>query len=294
LLVGFLLGSIGATVPSVAGDEPRAEPSEDPASEEPATAAAEGDDEATSETPNAKPTRKERFHNGVRHTLADAKYLVTFPARPTRKGVITASAVVGGVVVLYLLDDQIRDQVQENPNDNLDLFEPLGNGQVTAFGSLGVYLGGKLSGSEEVTETGRALIESVFFTQLFTMTFKGLTGRDGPSDSADADDFFGGGSAFPSGHTSRAFAIATVLAERYGKIAAWIAYPLATLVGLQRIQSDVHWASDVLAGAALGWGVGKAVVRLRAARADAERKITFAPTFGPQGRGAGIMVRLTF
>ena len=63
-----------------------------------------------------------------------------------------------------------------------------------------------------------------------------MTPAFGCSDDRDArasDRFsYEDSGRFPSGHTSRAFTLATVLAERHGKVAAWIAYPLATLVGL--------------------------------------------------------------
>jgi len=78
-------------------------------------------------------------------------------------------------------------------------------------------------------------------------------------------------------------------------IAAWIAYPLASLVGLSRINVDVHWASDVFAGAALGWAVGKAVVSRRDERArQRATEISFYPSVRPSRRAAGILVTLRF
>ena len=58
--------------------------------------------------------------------------------------------------------------------------------------------------------------------------------------------------AFPSGHTSRAFALAGFLATR-GRIRIGApAFVVAGLVGLSRIYLGVHWPSDVLGGAVLG------------------------------------------
>ncbi|MCD4785975.1 MAG: phosphatase PAP2 family protein [Candidatus Eremiobacteraeota bacterium] len=56
--------------------------------------------------------------------------------------------------------------------------------------------------------------------------------------------------AFPSGHTSVAFSMATILGEAYD--IKWITYPLALLSGLSRIQQNTHWLSDVFAGGLLG------------------------------------------
>lgn len=41
---------------------------------------------------------------------------------------------------------------------------------------------------------------------------------------------------------------------------------MATLVGLARIEQNVHWASDVMAGAIIGTAVGKTVVHLNGPR----------------------------
>jgi len=61
--------------------------------------------------------------------------------------------------------------------------------------------------------------------------------------------------AFPSGHASRAFALATFLAVRFRRRAGLSAFVFAGLVGLSRIYLGVHWPSDVLGGALLGVGL---------------------------------------
>lgn len=69
-------------------------------------------------------------------------------------------------------------------------------------------------------------------------------------------------SSFPSGHTTVAFAAATVFASEYRDkpIIPIIAYSAATLIGISRVTENMHWATDVLAGAALGFLSGKQVV----------------------------------
>jgi membrane-associated phospholipid phosphatase len=67
------------------------------------------------------------------------------------------------------------------------------------------------------------------------------------------------GRSFPSGHTSQAFFVATLLAG-YFALAGWevlLLYAVAVLVGLTRIYVGAHYPRDVLAGALLGsaWGL---------------------------------------
>jgi membrane-associated phospholipid phosphatase len=69
-------------------------------------------------------------------------------------------------------------------------------------------------------------------------------------------------SSFPSGHTTVAFAAATVFAKEY-RNRVWvpiIAYTSATLIGLSRITENKHWATDVLVGSAVGYLAGQNIV----------------------------------
>lgn len=57
--------------------------------------------------------------------------------------------------------------------------------------------------------------------------------------------------SFPSGHTTRIFALATGIALLWRGVAV-PAYLLAVLVGVSRVFALMHYPSDVLAGAVLG------------------------------------------
>ena len=67
------------------------------------------------------------------------------------------------------------------------------------------------------------------------------------------------GRSFPSGHTSQAFYLASLIAHYYhANIYLWIfLYAAALLVGITRIYVGMHYPRDVLAGAILGtaWGI---------------------------------------
>ena len=65
--------------------------------------------------------------------------------------------------------------------------------------------------------------------------------------------------AWPSGHTSSSFTVASVLDEFYGPKVGIPAYALASLVGYRMMDTGDHWGSDVVFGAALGWVVGHTI-----------------------------------
>ena len=64
--------------------------------------------------------------------------------------------------------------------------------------------------------------------------------------------------AMPSGHTTTAFALATTISRHYPKYKK-ISYIVASLVGISRLYEDVHWASNIVTGAGLGYASAKFV-----------------------------------
>ncbi len=88
--------------------------------------------------------------------------------------------------------------------------------------------------------------------------------------------------SWPSGHTTVAFAAATVFAMEYKDkpLIPIISYSVATLIGLSRMVENRHWFSDVVAGAALGFLTGRQVVnnyhRYAKIKAPTQKKNTVA------------------
>lgn len=65
--------------------------------------------------------------------------------------------------------------------------------------------------------------------------------------------------AWPSGHTSSSFTVASVLDEFYGPKVGIPAYVAASAVAYRMMDTGDHWGSDVVFGATLGWVVGHTV-----------------------------------
>lgn len=93
------------------------------------------------------------------------------------------------------------------------------------------------------------MFESIAVSQIITQTLKISTQRLRPNFSDEH--------SFPSGHTSSTFAMAASLNGIYGWQVGMPAYLLASIVGFQRINSNVHYLSDVLSGALIGTLVGR-------------------------------------
>jgi len=97
--------------------------------------------------------------------------------------------------------------------------------------------------------------------------------------------------SFPSGHTTLAFAAATVYAMEYSDrpLVKILSYSAASVIGLSRITENKHWASDVFIGGILGHLIGRQVVnnyhryaKLKSQQATAAKNkntLSFAPSY---------------
>jgi membrane-associated phospholipid phosphatase len=105
-------------------------------------------------------------------------------------------------------------------------------------------------------EEGRVMLEANGLTALSTTLFKFAAGRSRPNETSQVDDWRSGGDSFPSMHVSTTFAVGTVLAESGSDQHRWlrrgIGYGLAAATAYARLDSNAHWLSDTVAGAALG------------------------------------------
>ncbi|MEO6463294.1 MAG: phosphatase PAP2 family protein [Candidatus Eisenbacteria bacterium] len=133
---------------------------------------------------------------------------------------------------------------------SLDLGNVWGNGATLGAGALGLYAAGALAGDPNLRGAGSEVARSLVYTGIAVTSLKMAVGRTRPN---------GGAWSFPSGHTAAAFAVAPVLAARFGPKVGIPAYALAVATGLGRMEDRKHYLSDVVAGAAIGMAVGKAV-----------------------------------
>jgi membrane-associated phospholipid phosphatase len=141
-----------------------------------------------------------------------------------------------------------------------------------------LYLTGLFKQDEKLQIAGMALVQSMALANGFQAILKLSTGRSEPyiinqyhherinssSDFSGKFDWFNMvlRDGWPSGHTTAAFATAATISEIYSDN-TWLKigfYSYAVLTGIG-VSLNVHWASDVFAGALMGYAVGKTVGR---------------------------------
>ena len=85
--------------------------------------------------------------------------------------------------------------------------------------------------------------------------------------------------------------IATVAQRYYGWKAGLIGYGVASAISVARVRGNKHWASDVAAGATLGYLVGSSVSRrTRISIRGTEFSIT--PTVDLANRRVGVVLNV--
>ena len=204
------------------------------------------------------------------------------PSLFTRNDALWATAILAGSVALSQADVHIirvwtdssnhdpgRDRVARN-------FAKIQEGTLT-LGNAVLWGIGRLTKSRGLADVAFHAGEAVVVGSVAAQLIRGPLGRSRPyhtdySDQYDFHPFKGFGNfkyrAFPSIHTTSAFAVATVYTletQRRNRRAAWvvgpIAYAIAAGPGLARLYNGQHWASDVLAGAFLGTLAGAKTVK---------------------------------
>ncbi len=224
-----------------------------------------GDSTATS-------SHRGTFGNDVAAALHDAGTFFSAPLNfSNREWYYTASA-AGATLFLMSVDSGIKNSVGSGARGSLNggfLDIPTRYGVVTYANLFAVatYATGWISGSDGIRVTGRLMFESLALSGITVITMRYIAGRARPYGENGPWDFRwfetrNASQAFPSGHTTVAFAFSTVLAERIDSFWARLGfYGMATLTAYARVYNHQHWSSDVVVAAGLGMLAGFHVVR---------------------------------
>jgi membrane-associated phospholipid phosphatase len=211
------------------------------------------------------------------------------PFHFSKKEWLVTGAVLGVTTSLVFLDDEIDSwaTLQKANHPGLAKASPV----FTEFGNWnGVALVGAIGtvsavfGKQKGVQTSLLATQAMITSGVWIHVIKTLTGRERPkgaylysqnptgkwygpfsrfNKNIASDKSVFAFDAFPSGHTALAFSVATVFADRYKNVKAVpiFCYTTASLIGVSRLIEHEHWASDVFAGAILGYVCGKQVTK---------------------------------
>jgi membrane-associated phospholipid phosphatase len=232
--------------------------------------------------------------------LMDQKDIWTSPFHIHRQDWIPWVLVAGGTAALIASDQWTAKQLP-NTADQVAISKNvsnLGAAYTVLPVTAGLYIGGAIGHNPKARETGILGGEAVLDSLIVASVIKVASRRARPLEGNGKGDFFQGGGSFPSGHAAESWALASVVAHEYNKNILYpiTAYGLASLVSFSRLSGRQHFASDIFAGSAMGWFVGRhvfkthvdhAIHRRPASKLSVLRPQVF-PQFEPESRTRGI------
>jgi membrane-associated phospholipid phosphatase len=127
----------------------------------------------------------------------------------------------------------------------------IGNFVFQAGAGFATYGVGKVVHNQKAANVGRDIVRAQILSQAMVQTLKFSVRRERPDGSNKQ--------SFPSGHSSSAFATATVLQRHYGWKVGVPAYALGGYVALARMSWNKHHATDVVMGAGMGIAAARTV-----------------------------------
>lgn len=194
-----------------------------------------------------------------------------------------AAGFVAGTVAMFPADRYFARKLQSTGNQESQFlrnaasdFRFMGDPGSLIIGAS-LYGIGRLARVDRMADLGLHGTEALLISNAVFGVMKGVGGRARPeADIKNANNFrfgrgFSGGDiyrSFPSGHAAMGFAAASAVTAETSKWwpkATWYIAPVmyggATMIAASRMYNNKHWASDVVAGAAIGTFAGTKVVR---------------------------------
>ena len=189
--------------------------------------------------------------------------------------------IAGGTALLTLADQPFRDASQGNPPGPQRYYHSaiVEGGRMYGewysiggvAGIFGVY--GLIAKDTASKKIFIELLQSGLYAEGLTTLIKMAVGRsrpytnEGPSKFRPFTGINKNSNSFPSGHSTSAFALSTVMSRHANSNALKIlAYVPAGFTLFSRIYQDKHWVSDELLGAAFGFFVGNWVVDIHGSK----------------------------
>jgi membrane-associated phospholipid phosphatase len=214
--------------------------------------------------PTPRPTVEKNFFANI---LKDQKGIWTAPFHLQQSDAKWIAPLGLSMAALIATDRNTSGELVENGDnrDRLRISKDISYaGSLYSTGGISAlfYLTGRIRHDKRAKETGLLAAEALINSTIVSNALKGVSQRQRPQVDHSSGEFFDGGSSFPSGHAINSWALATIIASEYGPrhpAVRYAAYALASAVSISRYTGRKHFLSDVLAGSALGYGIGRYV-----------------------------------
>lgn len=221
----------------------------------------------TWDIPAAQSELTGQFQQAAEAGVSDVLTFATNPLRWESNDWINAAIVASGTLLLYSLDEQIYNSLtngnQPSNSDAVKFGNFYGETSTTQYTALGIEAYGFICNDKKAIQLGLEIFESYLLANNLTGLLKYSLGRSRPYEDHGPYEFrmFDRAKRFcalPSGHSTLAFSMSTILAsyaeDTQLKILIYIP---AFITAFSRIHENYHWASDVFLGAAIGYFAGR-------------------------------------
>jgi len=194
--------------------------------------------------------------------------VITKPLNWDKNDVLRFGLISATTVSLMFLDESIKDNLQNNNQYSKSILIETGRiyGEPYTAGTVALILAlqGWINSNDKNLDLAFQVFQSYSYTLVTTGLLKFTLGRARPRNDLTAFHFepftyFDDNKlSLPSGHTSLAFSLSTILAlnnsdNKYN----WLYYIPAVVTAFSRMYQNHHWLSDVFLGACLGYFIAR-------------------------------------
>lgn len=198
-----------------------------------------------------------------------------------KQSIVPLSLITTGLIINYSNGSFGKENIQEKIQDRFPDFHTSADEYLLFVPAIMMYTADllKIESKNDVFTQTKYLAIAGIANNLITIGIKNLTKEQRPNDWVHY--------SFPSGHTSNAFVMATVLHHEFVDSSPWLAYSgylFATTTGVLRVLNNYHWVSDVLVGAGIGIIVTDLVYRFEPLKnwnpfKNKKTKVVLSPTY---------------